>query len=139
MNDNRKKNLISSTAQLSSSYRTGLRNLSSDFLKEGQKLSLFVYRISMFLYLSVPKFLIFLFLLHSSQMIHSILLIPFSHIPVVTSCINEFNKFIFILILLHSFFTRNHTSSTVCILHNLKPNYKRFFFPSYNIVSSFCL
>ena len=74
----------------------------------------------------------FYFLLHSSLWIHSMLLISFTLIPFVTSCIHEFrhfpllhssgHHFKFFWSSLSSLFARDHTSLTVRILRDPKPN-----------------
>ena len=63
------------------------------------------------------------------------LIISFSPIPVVTSCIHKFRGLSFILLpgghhskifkvtFLHSFFAHGHTCSTVCILCNIRPKF----------------
>ena len=47
----------------------------------------------MFSNLSVPDFF-----LHSSLLVHSMLLIPFSLVPIVTFCILEFRGLLFLLL-----------------------------------------
>ena len=74
--------------------------------RQNMILIIIIYFICSFIYVeSINVFTSFcvkcfnvIFLLHSFRLIHSLLLIPFSLIPIATSCIHEFRELPFLLL-----------------------------------------